>query len=267
MRWLVIILLFQCLSTDGSRSHLFSFKAKKYIVVIAHRGNHTDVPENTLEAYQRAIDCGADYVEVDVRMTKDKQIIVMHNATVDKMTNGSGAIKDLGFDEIKKLRIKNQKNDGKIYLIPSFKEVLELCRGKIKIYLDFNDGDVEKAFNLIKKHEMQNDVAVYINSEKLYDEWNKIAPELPLISSIPSKVSFEEIGNFLQIKKINIVDNVYESSTVKFLHKRNIKVWLDVESDDESPEVWQKALNLNIDGLQTDHPEQLIQYLISKKLR
>ena len=51
------------------------------------------------------------------------------------------------------------------------------------------------------------------------------------------------------------------------LHKRNIKVWLDVESDDESPEVWQKALNLNIDGLQTDHPEQLIQYLISKKLR
>ena len=136
MRWLAIILLFQCLSTDGSRSHLFSFKAKKYIVVIAHRGNHTDVPENTLEAYQRAIDCGADYVEVDVRMTKDKQFIVMHNATVDKMTNGSGAIKDLGFDEIKKLRIKNQKNDGKIYLIPSFKEVLELCRGKIKIYLD-----------------------------------------------------------------------------------------------------------------------------------
>jgi glycerophosphoryl diester phosphodiesterase len=267
MRWLVIILLFQCLSTDGSRSHLFSFKAKKYIVVISHRGNHTNVPENTLQAFLQAIDCGADYVEVDVRMTKDEQFIVMHNATVDKMTNGSGAIKELGFEEIKKLRINNQNNDGKIYLIPSFEEILELCRGKIKIYLDFKDGDVEKAFNLIKKHEMQNDVAVYINSEKLYDEWKKIAPELPLISSIPSKASFEESGDFLQIKKINIVDNAYESSTVKFLHKKNIKIWLDVESDEEGPEVWQKALNLNIDGLQTDHPEQLIQYLISKKLR
>ncbi len=266
-RWIIVILLLLYLPTDGGMGLIFPFLGRKNIVVIAHRGNHTHVPENTLEACLQAIDCGADYVEVDVRMTKDEQFVVMHNATVDKMTNGSGSIKDLGLDEIKKLRIKNQKNDGILYSVPSFEEVLEHCRGRIKIYLDFKEGIVEKAFNLIKKYEMQNDVAVYINSEKLYDEWKKIAPELPLISSIPSKASFEEIGSFLQIKKINIVDNVYESSTVKFLHKRKIKVWLDMENDDESPEVWQKTLNLNIDGLQTDHPEQVIQYLKSKKLR
>jgi len=65
-------------------------KPRHRFTVIAHRGDHVNYPENTLAAYQQAIDDGADYAEIDLRTTKDGQLISLHNASVDQMTNGSG---------------------------------------------------------------------------------------------------------------------------------------------------------------------------------
>jgi glycerophosphoryl diester phosphodiesterase len=251
----------------GQFKTLDNSAGKKNLAVIAHRGNHSDVPENTLEAFQKAIDCGADYVEVDVRTTSDGRFVVMHNATVDKMTNGTGVIKDLRFGDIKKLEIKNYRNDGITYSVPSFEEVLQVCKGRIKIYLDFKDGDVEKAFQLIKKYGMEKDVAVYINSEILYHQWRRVAPQLPLIASIPEEIYINQVDSFLNEKKINIIDNAYSKEMVDFLHQRNMLVWLDVEGVDEGPDIWRKALNLKVDGLQTDHPRRLIKYLKEEGLR
>lgn len=237
-------------------------------IVIAHRGDHLRVPENTLAAYRQAIACGADYVEVDLRTTKDGHLVVMHDATVDKMTNGKGEVKDLLYEEIKKLVIRNTKvGDQKIYRVPDFKSVLKTCKDHINIYLDFKDADVSPTYALIKKTGMEHHVVVYLNKEDQYDAWKKAAPEIPLMASLPEKMSLHQLDSLLNKKEINIVDNAYDPEEIKFLHQKGIAIWLDVESEYEDSVTWKKMLSINADGLQTDHPKRLIQYLKKKNLR
>lgn len=75
----------------------------KAILASAHRGEHLRHPENSLPAIQAAIDAGMDYVELDVRTSSDGYLVLMHDPTVDRMTNGKGAIKDMTLAEIRQL--------------------------------------------------------------------------------------------------------------------------------------------------------------------
>src|SRR5271156_4618615 len=73
------------------------------VVVIAHRGEHRAHPENTLPAFQAAIEAGADFFELDVRTTSDGRLILMHDAKVDRTTNGSGTVREMTFEQIRML--------------------------------------------------------------------------------------------------------------------------------------------------------------------
>src|SRR5215510_6160399 len=79
------------------------FGQQRHIVVIAHRGEHLHHPENTMEAFQGAVDAGADFFELDVRTTADGKLIVMHDATVDRTTDGKGSVAQMTLDGIGKL--------------------------------------------------------------------------------------------------------------------------------------------------------------------
>src|SRR5258708_9235592 len=76
------------------------------IAVIAHRGEHLNHTENTLAAFQAAIDLGADYFELDVRTTKDGKLVLMHDGTVDRTTNGKGEVANLTIDERRALEVR-----------------------------------------------------------------------------------------------------------------------------------------------------------------
>src|SRR5438874_10964889 len=78
------------------------------VVAISHRGEHLHHPENTMPAYRAAVDAGADFIEVDVRTTADGKLVIMHNDTVDARTNGTGAVKDMTFEQIRKLDAGNK---------------------------------------------------------------------------------------------------------------------------------------------------------------
>jgi glycerophosphoryl diester phosphodiesterase len=94
--------------------------------LIAHRGAHQgqsgQFPENTMAAFRNAVDLGADWLEMDVQMTQDGQLVVIHDETVDRTTNGSGRIADLTLAEIRALEAGNGEQ------IPTFKEVIEFAR-------------------------------------------------------------------------------------------------------------------------------------------
>jgi glycerophosphoryl diester phosphodiesterase len=101
-------------------------------IVIAHRGDHVLVPENTLAEYENGIKNSVDFVEIDLRTTKDSVLVIMHDATVDRMTNGKGKISDLTYAELKKLEVIDKTKDTTaIYRIPTFEEVLKTCKKKI----------------------------------------------------------------------------------------------------------------------------------------
>jgi glycerophosphoryl diester phosphodiesterase len=92
------------------------------IQVVAHRGGRTYAPENTLAAFHRAIEMRADWLEFDVQMTRDGVLVVIHDETVDRTTNGTGRVVDLTLDDIRAL------NAGHGEKVPTFQEVLDLAR-------------------------------------------------------------------------------------------------------------------------------------------
>src|ERR1700731_366186 len=87
---------------------------ERHVVAISHRGEHLHHPENTLPAFEEAIRVGADFIEVDVRTTSDGKLVLSHDDTVDRCTNGAGPVSKMTFDEIEKL-------DAGIKMSPEFK--------------------------------------------------------------------------------------------------------------------------------------------------
>ena len=135
--------------------------AKHKFIVIAHRGDHVIYPENTIEAYREAIKNEADYVEIDLRTTKDSQLVSMHDGNVNRMTNAKGAVNTFTLAELLAMKIKSRDTTSKItYSIPTFKEILKVCKKKINIYLDFKNADPAVAYQMIKQYGMEKQVLV-----------------------------------------------------------------------------------------------------------
>jgi glycerophosphoryl diester phosphodiesterase len=247
-------------------------KSKNSFVVISHRGNHLDAQENTLAAYQNAINVGADYVEIDLRTSRDSQLVIMHDGTVNRMTNGTGKVSDLTWAELKQLKVIDKNHpEWAEQSIPLFSEVLKLCKGKINIYLDFKNADVNASYKALKKAGMQHSVIVYINAAHQLAEWKKIAPQIPLMVSLPDSVqSAAQLNYFLDQYKIHLLDGSYKDYSVEMVNAakaKNIPVWPDIQSATEGPEQWEKAINVGVTGLQTDHPEAMVIFLKNKKRR
>lgn len=243
-----------------------------HFVVIAHRGDHTNAPENTLAAYQNAITAGADFVEIDLRTTKDSELVIMHNENIEDMTGADKLVKDISFNTLRSIKIREKSHlEWGLHTIPTFKEVLELCKGKINIYLDFKEADVAKTFEEIRDAGMQNNIVVYINEPHQLDEWQTIAPAMPLMISLPKAVKTKkEMFELMDGLNIDILDGSYKeynAETVSAAQEMDIPIWADIQSKDEGADDWNVALSLGLSGLQTDHPKALIDFLIKKGIR
>lgn len=245
---------------------------KHGLVVIAHRGDHTAAPENTLTAYRNAISHGVDYVEIDLRTAKDGSLVIMHDASIDRMTNGHGAVRDFTLSELKKLVVANKAHpEWAAETIPSFEEVLSLCRNKVYIYLDFKDASVRASLDAIRKFGMERSIVVYINTPEQFHQWKALAPEIPLMLSMPDSVrTVQELSTFLHNNTISVLDGSADDYTLELAQsakKMGMPVWPDIQSPEESETIWSEALFKGFAGLQTDHPKQLIEFLLQKKIR
>jgi glycerophosphoryl diester phosphodiesterase len=128
------------------------YTSGKCPVVTAHRGFSGKYPENTLPAFKAAYELGVDIIEFDIRESADGKLIIMHDASVDRTTNGSGEVKELQFDCIRSLNAsywqgthdtgrRLEKPAYENLQVPTFREVLEFCSGKniginIQVYVD-----------------------------------------------------------------------------------------------------------------------------------
>jgi glycerophosphoryl diester phosphodiesterase len=239
-------------------------------LIIAHRGDHTEAPENTLKAFDDAIAQELDCVEMDLRMTKDNQLVIMHDATIDRMTTGTGKIKDLSLDEILSYKVldKNRPQLGE-HKIPLLSEALNICKGRIKIYLDFKEADVEATWKLIRFKGMEKSFVIYINYKDQYKSWRAIAPQVPLMVSLPDSVkSAKSLDSFLKIVDAEILDGDYSSYSiemVKLAALRNRQVWLDFQQPNEGPAHWEIGTRLGIQGFQSDKPRELKAWFLTQK--
>src|SRR5260221_13408647 len=143
------------------RSLLFTLftllaSAQPKVVVISHRGDHNAITENTLAAYQKAIDGGADFFELDIRTTSDGRLLLMHDSKLDRTTNGAGELRSLTFDQLRALEVKGG------HRIPTFLEALELAKkGKCGVYVDIKQASAEDIVATVEAAGMQDRVVLY----------------------------------------------------------------------------------------------------------
>ncbi|MCC8172324.1 MAG: glycerophosphodiester phosphodiesterase family protein [Parabacteroides sp.] len=121
------------------------------VIVVAHRGDWRNFPENSLEAIDNAIQMGVDIVELDVKRTKDGHLILMHDHTLNRTTTGKGKISECTLDSIRTLKLRNGCNIRTVHNVPTLEEALLHAKGKIMLNLDQADLYFDQIYELMKK--------------------------------------------------------------------------------------------------------------------
>jgi len=231
--------------------------------VVAHRGAHIGIPENSLPAFQKAIDLGCDFVEIDTRMTKDGQIVSVHNSTIDQYVVGyKGKVSNYTLAELKAMSIGEKTgSEWKNTTIPTFEEILQLCKGKIGIYLDLKEPLIKELLPIIQKYRMERDIIWYISAGRI--EEIKLLQSLckeciPMPDPGPGKNIAGVCKQVYPLVLATDMGNLSESF-VKTAHEYGAKVIVDEKTG--TPEEWEQILKWGTDGIQTDNPEALIRFL------
>lgn len=223
------------------------------IIIVAHRGFSGVYPENTLLAFQKAVELGVDFVELDVHQTNDKEIVVCHDYTIDRTTDGKGYIKEMTYEEIKKYDAGKWKGyPGE--KIPLLKEVFEKFGNKIKILIEIKECDVSTLIKLIKEYRMEKRVIVgSFNLEYIKEVRNL----LPIIST--ALISYEVPENIDQlikygIRKLDIHFHNLNKEIVKELVSYGfvVNTWTP-----DTEEELKKAIDYGVQFITTDRPDML----------
>lgn len=241
-------------------------QTKNDIYVIAHRGVHNGVPENSLAAYQKAIDLGCDFVEIDVRTTKDGHFVSIHNSAIDAYAEGkSGKVSEMTLAELKALDIGLRIGpEWKNTRIPTFEEILQLCKGKIGIYLDLKAADVAELMKIIRSYDMESDIVWYIPAVYLMEmeNINELFGASFIMPDPGSEENLEKIMKQLPLCVIATDMGGLSESFVEKAHAENARVFVDEKKGTEVE--WKQILKWKTDGIQTDNPEKLLRFLKNK---
>lgn len=233
------------------------------VYVIAHRGAHNDIPENSLPAYQKAIDLGCDFVEIDVRTTKDGKFVSVHNSTIDEYVAGKkGKVSDFTLAELRSMDIGSRVGpQWKGTKIPTFEEILKLCQGKIGIYLDLKAANVPDLVKIIKKYGMEKNIVWYIVASDMTQIRQVVdnCPDcIPMPDAGPAK-NIDAVAKAINLKVLATDMGELNQNFVDVAHANHALVFTDEKAGTEAE--WKQILSWHTDGIQTNHPAELIEYL------
>ncbi|MBR0291900.1 MAG: glycerophosphodiester phosphodiesterase, partial [Bacteroidales bacterium] len=144
------------------------------VLVMTHRAHSTDknIPENSISAVNECIRLGVDFVEVDTHRTADGQIVICHDQTIDRTTNGSGDITKMNLADIKKFRLLDRNGKVTNESVPTLEELLKAARGKIYVNLDYSPrtASTSEVLGVVEKLDMVQGVLMYCNTEAKVNE-------------------------------------------------------------------------------------------------
>jgi glycerophosphoryl diester phosphodiesterase len=234
------------------------------VVAIAHRGEHLHHPENTLPAYEEAIRVGADFIEVDVQTTADGKLVLSHDGTVNRCTNGQGRIAEMSFEQVEALDAGSKAGaEFAGTKIPTFDEVLDLARGRIGIYVDVKNASARDLADHIDGHGMTDHVVIYcgLNLAKQIREIN------PRLKVMPESNSVEHAALLIEQLHPSVIAfgaRDFVPDVIDVVKRAGAAIYVDRMGTTDAPEGWQSAIDAGADGIQTDRPGPLVEYLREK---
>jgi glycerophosphoryl diester phosphodiesterase len=233
------------------------------VLNVAHRGGvGENAPENTLAAFRDAIGAGADVIELDLRGTRDGQVVVLHDATLDRTTSGRGSVADWTLAELKSL------DAGGGERIPVYEEVLELVAGQgVKLLLDVKQSprlDLARVVRLTQRRRAVLDVIVGVRSLDDLRRFGELDPNLRTLGFVPGVA---DVPDFVAagVDAIRLWPEWIRADPglVGRLHGMGRPVWST--AGDASSEGLEALIDSGVDGILTDRPRRLAALLARRR--
>lgn len=291
----ILLYLFVCCCTLSAQESVQTLiqelkdPTSKQVLVVSHRGDWRNAPENSLQAFRNCIEMRVDMIEIDLKMTKDGHLILMHDQTIDRTTSGKGHPSDYTLEEIRKFHLKNGLGRVTLHIIPTLEEVLNLCKGKILINIDKGYDYFKEVYQLTEKTGTTRQIIIKssfplskVKAEN-GDILNKVI-YMPVIN-LDKPGAEQMIEDYLTISPVAI-ECCFQKETPEVFHllekikTSGTKIWinslwpsLNAGHDDdraviqnEADESWGWIIEQGASLIQTDRPVSLLEYLKKKKL-
>lgn len=248
-------------------------------ITIAHRGASSYLPEHTLPAYERAAQWGADYIELDLHMTADGHLVAIHDATVDRTTNGVGFVKDFQLAELKKLNAAHhfpKRIQDEILTIPTLEEVFAHFGDSVNYYIETKQpeqypGMVEKLWATLQQHDLLyktdenglDKVIIQSFNEEALLAFHELDPDLPLVQLYNGRDFTQLTATDLRAVRtyaigIGIPYRGLSVSHLAMIHEADLLVHVYTINDKA---VMERYIHLGVDGIFTDRVDVLIDLL------
>jgi glycerophosphoryl diester phosphodiesterase len=235
------------------------------VMVIAHRGASSYAPENTLAAFDLALEMGVRHIELDVDFTSDGHIVVIHDDTVDRTTNGSGPVTSHTLAALRALDAGSWFGDkftGE--RIPTFHEVLERYKGRVHLHTEIKGHSPslsQRTADLIRTHGMEEQVTITSFQNVRLEEMRAYAPELPtgwLVVEVSEAIIAQ--ARAMGVTQLCPRANTVTPELVRRLHAEGFvaRAW-GVTTED----LMQQVVQAGADGMTINFPDKLMAYLQS----
>jgi glycerophosphoryl diester phosphodiesterase len=265
----------------------------RYVVVVSHRGDWRNYPENSLPAIESVIRMGVDMMELDLKMTRDSVLVLCHDGTLDRTTTGSGPVSKYTYDELQQFDLKRGHGIAIPGLkIPTLRQALQVCKDRITVNVDQGYDYYDQVLAITEELGMTDQVL--IKSGRTVEEVRRKLAEHPHnmmympVMSLDNPSATSTFDGYLAVQPPQLAyelcfneltDHVRQSA--KRVLEAGSKVWVNTiwgslcgNYDDDrafdSPDpdkVYGPILELGTSIIQTDRPEFLIRYLEKKGRR
>lgn len=221
--------------------------------ILGHRGAKGEQPENTILGIHHALDCGVHGIEVDLHLTRDGEIVVIHDDSVDRTTNGRGQVRELTLTEIKEL------DAGLGQEVPTLEELLQLfsTQSGVTLFLELKAPGFEKQLiERLKSFPYRHQLVLKSFNHKILKKINELDPELtlaPLIYGLPLDPAgiIKSVGG----KILSLSIQTYDAELVDQVHREGFKVCVWNCND---PAELVKIKSSGVDWVGTDYPSMII---------
>lgn len=258
------------------------------VMVIAHRGDWRNAPENSLQAIENCIAMGVDMVEIDVRMTRDSQLVIIHDETLDRTTTGQGRVADWTLDSLRTLYLRNGANHPTHHRIPTLAEAMRVAKGRILVNLDKCYGYFDRAYDILLETETANQVVMKgkVPAAQVREEFGDYLDKvffMPIVdlNAPQAEAIIEEYQSTQRPVAFELIFTDESSPVLKqfpLLRRRGARVWVNTlwESlnagyeddkalaDPDATYGW--LIDRGVNMIQTDRPQFLLDYLRERGL-
>lgn len=258
----------------------------KNVLVVSHRGDWRNAPENSIQALRRVIAMGVDIIEIDVQLTRDSQLVLMHDRTIDRTTSGKGAVSDYTLEELRQFTLRTGTGTPTRQQVPTFEEAMLEVKGKVFVNVDKGFEYFDRVYDILKKTGTTDQVILksFIPGEDVRTRYGTLLDDLiymPMCNA-EKEEALAATEAFLTQQPVPMVETNFTkpenfTAGVKRLTQFPVKIWVnslwggiddEMAVDEGNPDgSWGWLIAQGGRVIQTDRPAELVDYLNSKGLR